>query len=74
MTVYIPRSICIASEGKPSPRRLEANAVTTTSDDLLKQRIIALFFQVQTPFLQDVAETLIRMLPHSVFENVKLKV
>ena len=64
----------IGSESKPSPRMLEAKAVTTTSDDSLKQRIIVLSSKVQSPLLQDVVEKVIRMLSHSGFENVKLKV
>ena len=70
--MFIPTKIGL--EGKPSPRMLEAKAVTTTSDDLLKQWIILLTSKVQIPLSHDVTETVIRMLPHSGFENVKLKV
>ena len=66
--------IFIGSEVKPSPRMLEAKAVTTTSDDSLIQRIIVLSSKVQIPLLQDVAVKVIRILSHSGLENVKLKV
>ena len=70
--MFIPTKI--GSEGKPSPRMLDAKAVTITSDDSLKQQIIVLLFKVQTPLLQDVMDAVIRILSHSGFENVKLKV